>query len=124
MKLSKNELKEQIFSQLLVYQAFWSYDVHTLSDITDNILIEKTLLYGDVEEILLLFRVFTIQEIREVWRNSVIPDERFYPRNYYLAKIFLISKTPQGISSLYKKNLVVMKNLTAFDFKLWNKKLK
>jgi hypothetical protein len=104
MKISKKQLKEQIFSQLLVYQAFWSYDVQKLADITDNLLIEKTLLYGDVEEILLLFRVFTIQEIREVWRNSVIPDERFYPRNYYLAKIFFNIKNPaRYIKPLQKK---------------------
>ena len=102
--LFKTQLKEQIFSQLLVYQAFWSYDVQKLVDITDNLLIEKTLLYGDVEEILLLFRVFTIKEIKEVWRNSVIPDERFYSHNYYLAKIFFNIKNPaRYIKPLQKK---------------------
>ncbi len=104
MKLSKTAIKEQIFSQLLVYQAFWSYDVHKLTDISDNLLIEKTLLYGDVEEILLLFRAFTIQEIREIWRTAVIPDQRFYPRNYYLAKIFFNIKNPaRYIKPLQKK---------------------
>lgn len=88
MKLSKTIIKEQIFSQLLVYQAFWSYDVHKLTDISDNLLIEKTLLYGDIEEILLLFRAFSIQEIRAIWRTVVIPDQRFYQRNYFWQNFF------------------------------------
>jgi len=73
--------------------AFYSYAPD--AEINDNVLIEQCLRWGDVPEILQLFEMFNKQKIRKVWRETMIPDTRIYPHNYYLALIFFDIKNPK-----------------------------
>lgn len=92
MKLSnanEGKLKKQLIKKLIGINAFWSYDVSTDSNsIHDNLLIETTLLYGDVDEIQLLFSIFSKNSIRQVWEAKLIPDDRYYKLNFYLGLCF------------------------------------
>jgi hypothetical protein len=73
--------------------ALWCYAPN--AHITDKILTEAVLRYGDVPELKTLFLIFPKSDIRTVWCECVIPDERFYPHNYYLALIFFDIKNPR-----------------------------
>ena len=67
---------------------FWSYDANSVKDISDAILIEHCLIYGDIPDIKMLFKIFPFEFIKEIWIKRVIPDKRYDKLNYYLGKIF------------------------------------
>lgn len=96
--------EQQLTQQLKKTGAFWSYSSESLSDLSDKLLIEECLRWGDVPEIIQLFSLFSVQTIQNVWEQQLIPDERIYPHNYYLAKIFFdIEKPDNYIKPLQKK---------------------
>ncbi|PSJ75851.1 hypothetical protein C7N43_16690 [Sphingobacteriales bacterium UPWRP_1] len=95
-------MKEQLIQNLRRLGAFWSYAPQ--APIPDAVLIEEVLRWGDVAEIQALFRLYATAEIRKVWRETLIPDTRIYPHNYYLALIFFNIKNPKRyILPLQKK---------------------
>lgn len=94
--------KTDLLAQLRKAGALWSYA--PASDLPDPMLIEACLRWGDVAELKTLFRLFGKPRIRQIWREKLIPDERIYPHNYYLALIFFDIKNPQRyIRPLQKK---------------------
>ena len=101
IKLTKPELIDKLKSQ----GAFWSYQIDNPEEVPDSILIEQTLRWGDVPEILALFDMFPSQKIKSVWEMTMLPDKRIYPHNYYLARIFFkIDEPKKYILSLQKQN--------------------
>lgn len=68
---------------------YWSYQNIPLND---NLIIEHTLKYSDIDEIKLLIQKFGIIKCKETWENTLLNDERLKKLNYFLAKfIFKIS---------------------------------
>jgi len=101
IKLTKSELIDKLKSQ----GSFWSYKIDNPGEVPDSILIEQTLRWGDVPEILVLFDIFPLQKIKSVWEMTMLPDKRIYPHNYYLARIFFkIGEPKKYILSLQKQN--------------------
>lgn len=98
-------MKSHLTNKLKQLGAFWSYDIGALKNLPDSILIEECLRWGDVSEILELFKLFTTKEIKVVWKEKLIPDERIYAHNYYLASVFFnIQNAKRYIKTIYKKN--------------------
>lgn len=82
--------------------AFWNYAPDAL--IPAEVMIEEGLRWADVEELLMIFRLFPRPQIRAIWREKLIPDTRLYPHNYYLARIFFNIQNPKRyIVPLQKK---------------------
>lgn len=82
--------------------AFWSYAQD--ANISDEVLIEEALRWGDVEELQALFKMFGIKEIKKIWREKMLADERIYRHNFYLAAIFFNIQNPKRyILPLQKK---------------------
>ena len=47
---------------------FWPYDKDSVrQNISDEDIIENTLIYLDIEDINILFRIYPIKEIKNVW---------------------------------------------------------
>jgi hypothetical protein len=90
----KNE--KQILSKKLISQnRFWSYDVQSNTQIADDILIEKTLLYLDLSDINLLFKLFSFAKIKRVWRERLAIQGDYYRRiNRFLAWKYFDIKQP------------------------------
>jgi hypothetical protein len=83
---------------------FWSYSEDILDTIPDTLLIEEALRRGEVKDIKLLFDLFSVKKIKQVWKEKIIPDKRIYGHNYYLAKIFFNINAPgRYIKSMQKK---------------------
>jgi hypothetical protein len=94
--------KKRYITRLRQLGAFWSYAPD--ADISDEVLIEEALRWGDVEELQTLFKMFAIKEIKKVWREKMLPDERIYRHNFYLAAIFFNIQNPKRyILPLQKK---------------------
>ena len=59
------------------------------------LLIEKTLIYLDIDEIDLLFSLYTYKKIKQVWRSRVAVQGDFYARlNRFLAWMYFGIKNP------------------------------
>lgn len=82
---------------------FWSYR----SSPNDNVIIEHTLKYDDVDSIKTLLQTYGNERCRKIWEKTLVPDERFRKLNFFLGKfIFKIAsddeKIKQFLSSLNK----------------------
>ena len=107
MSIDKKTYKTQqaeLVNRLKTLGAFWSYQSDGLEKIPENIIIEEALRWGDVSEIILLFELYPFEQIKIQWNEKLIPDERIYAHNYYLASIFFdIDKPKEYILPLQKK---------------------
>jgi len=86
--------KQQLFNKLNGQHFFWSYEINSETDITDCLLIEYTLLYGDATDIIVLLNLVPVEQVKTVWEQKIIPAQNCKPLNYYLAKIFFDIKNP------------------------------
>ena len=66
------QLKTNLLDKLKKENAFWSFDQSFLSQISNDILIEKALLHLDIEEINTLFNLFPKRKIRNISRYGII----------------------------------------------------
>ena len=76
---------------------YWSYDHSTISakNIPDEILITKTLIYLDIEDINLLFHYYKPDFIKKVWREHVaIQGDYLRTLNQFLAWYYFNIKKP------------------------------
>ena len=88
-------VKSGLLSKLKQEHCFWSYNESSIKDIPDDILIEKTLLYLDLEEINQLFQIYSFKRIKQVWLEYLIPQEEyFYTLNRFLAWYYFKAKKP------------------------------
>ncbi len=82
-------------AKLLKNNSFWSYDMSKSTSIPDDILIEKTLIYLDLDDIKLLFSLFPYKKVKQVWRERVAIQGEYYARlNRFLAWMYFDIKNP------------------------------
>jgi len=67
-------------------QVFWSYSNNV--DIPDEIVVEHTLKYGDIIDIIELFKLFPKDFIVKIWLKTMSTDYRFDKTNHYLKLFF------------------------------------
>ena len=94
--------KQKLIERLKEEQCFWSYRQDSINDISDEMLIEKVLLYLDIPEINVLFQLYPYQKIKSVWLNNLIPQlDYYYSLNRFFAWYYFKSKRPdQYIKSM------------------------
>ena len=79
--------KQELIEKLSKEKVFWSYELQKKSLVADEVLIEKTLVYLDLEEIDALFNLFPYEKIKEVWLQRVKSQEpRLHNLNLFLGK--------------------------------------
>jgi hypothetical protein len=85
----KQSLKKALLEAIAV-KAFWSYDLDQVSsNIDDEKLIEKVLVYGSDNERAKLQDIFPLKEIHKVWEEKlVIQEPRLHDLNRKLAASF------------------------------------
>ncbi len=88
--------KEMLIEKLLKQNRFWSFDKHHFSETTDDIFFEKTLLYLDIEDINLLFKIYPHKKIKQVWLERLAVQRNYYARlNKFLAWMYFDIKLPE-----------------------------
>ena len=93
--MSVDVIKQELLSKLKQEQCFWSYNEDSIKDIPDDMLIEKTLLHLDLEEINQLFLVYPFKKIKQVWLDYLIPQEEYlYTLNRFFAWYYFKAKKP------------------------------
>lgn len=74
---------------------YWSFDMRNDTHVPDDILIEKTLLYLDIDDINLLFNIYPYKKIKQVWRERLVIQGDYYRRiNKLLAWMYFDIKKP------------------------------
>lgn len=100
--MSKDSIKADLVEKLKQEHCFWSFHENSIKDVPDSILIEKTLLYLDIEEIKQLFVVYSFKKIKQIWLKSLVPQGAYlYTLNRFLAWYFFKAKKPDA----YLKNM-------------------
>lgn len=90
-------IKSGLLAKLKQENRFWSYNESSIKDVPDDILIEKTLLYLDLEEINQLFLIYSFKQIKQVWLDILIPQEDYlYTLNRFLAWYYFKVKKPDA----------------------------
>ena len=88
-------VKSDLLAKLKQEHCFWSYNEGSVNEISDEMLIEKTLLYLDLEEIDQLFTIFPYKKIKKVWLEHLIPQEEYlYTLNRFFAWYYFNAKAP------------------------------
>lgn len=78
----------QLLDLLTAKGLLWSYDPERVAQLPDHVIIEHTLAYGDVPELKLLFGLYHHTEIKKIWEERMLPDERMRSANRYLGQFF------------------------------------
>ena len=95
--MSDKEIKLQLVDKLKEEHRFWSYQEDSIKEISDDMLIEKTLLYLDLPEIAQLFKIFSLKKIKRVWLNYLVPQEEYlYSLNRFIAWYYFDIKKPDA----------------------------
>ena len=90
-----DSIKSVLLDQLKQESCFWSYNEDSIRSISDDMLIEKTLLYLDLPEIDLLFKIYPFKQIKQVWLEYLIPQEEYlYTLNRFFAWYYFKAKRP------------------------------
>lgn len=100
-------IKKELLTKLKEEHCFWSFNDSSINEIPDDILIEKTLLHLDLQEIDQLFRIFPFKKIKQVWLDYLVPQENYlYTLNRFLAWYYFKSKRPDAyIKSMATRHL-------------------
>jgi len=78
------ETKEQLVQYLNEKGRFWEYANHASSDISDVILITKSLLYLEFEDIPQLFALYGYEKCKEVFNREIKSKGKYYSNISFL----------------------------------------
>lgn len=98
----KELTSKELVRKLKDEHCFWSYAEDSVKNIPDEILIEKTLVYLDLDEIDSLFHLFPYKKIKKVWLEQLVPQgDYLYSLNRFFAWYYFHAKRPdQYIKSM------------------------
>lgn len=91
----KDKIKKELFESLKKAHALWSFREPKLSQISDEMLIEKVLLHLDIQDINKLFRIYPKSRIKNIWMNNIIPLEpQYHSYNILFGALYFGIKNP------------------------------
>lgn len=97
MQREYSDIRKYLIDSLKQGHCLWSYDVASIQDIPDDVLIELVMLYLDIEEINMLFKIFSYKKMKKAWiENVVAQGERYYNLNYFFAWYYFNAKRPRS----------------------------
>ena len=97
MAMSNEVIKQELLAKLKQEHCFWSYNEDSIKDIPDDMLIEKTLLHLDLDDINRLFLIYPFKKIKQVWLDYLIPQEEYlYTLNRFFAWYYFKAKKPDA----------------------------
>lgn len=91
------KIKAFLLDKLKNEKAFWSYEqsYFTIDSIPDELLIALTLRHLDLEEIDLLYDIYSPRRIKEAWINQLVPEGDYLRAlNRFIAWFYFKIKNP------------------------------
>lgn len=93
------DIKIKLLKSLKKEKAFWSYSPEsiTIDNLGDDELIALTMRYLDLDEIKLLFHIFSFKKIKDAWKKLLVPEgEYLYTLNRFFAWYYFKAKNPDA----------------------------
>jgi hypothetical protein len=91
----KEKEKSELLQKLHTNHAFWSYDKTSCQTISDWNLIKFVLIHLDIDDINLLFKIYSKRKIKRVWLDElVIQGDYLKNMNLCFATIYFDVKHP------------------------------
>lgn len=91
------EIKPYLIERLKHDNCLWSYDQNSVQDIPDDVLVEFVMLFLDIDDINLLFKIYSYEKVKRAWlENCVSQGERYYTLNTFFAWYYFHAKQPQS----------------------------
>jgi len=89
-------IREQLVNKVLAEGGFWSYDKQSVRcGVSDGQLIEAVLELLDIDEISLLFQLFSLKKIKKIWlRTMVTQGDFYYSLNRFYAWYYFDIRNP------------------------------
>ncbi len=98
------QIRIELTAKLHKIKAFWSYDPIRIKQIPEDVLIEKVLMHLDIEDVRLLFRLYSKKEIKQVWKEKMLRQEPgLNGLNRLYAFLFFDIKDPDRYIRDYKR---------------------
>ena len=92
----KQSIRNHLCDVLVSKNAFWSYDVSSYESIPDEEIIEKCFTQLDMDDIDLMFELYTRKRIMQVWRERMaIQGEYMQMLNIMIAMYYFSIKEPE-----------------------------
>lgn len=90
--------RNHLIDKLIKEGAFWSYDKNVAwVSISDEQIIEHTLIKLDIDDINILFQIYPKKKIQKVWREKlVIQNDYYYSLNRFFAWYYFKIKKPDS----------------------------
>ena len=93
--MSQEQIRDSIFRRLQQQNCFWSYQDVRQQDISDDMLIEKALVYLDIPDIDRLIACYGKRHVKQVFRERLVPQgDYLYTLNRFLAWYYFGVKQP------------------------------
>ncbi len=81
--------KKELFNKLKDKGVFWSYSKNiTYEEAGDGLFLEYLLKYGDFDDLILAFKLYSKETIKQIWEEKLKDDKRFIRLNLMLARLF------------------------------------
>lgn len=105
--MNQSAIRNKLISKLVQEHCLWSYCHDSVCDIPDEILIEKCLIYLDLDDISSLFSILSFKKIKSVWLSNLVPqDEYYHALNRFFAWYYFGAKHPDSyLKSMYTRQL-------------------
>lgn len=92
----KQSIRNHLCEVLVAKNAFWSYDISSYDSIPDEEIIEKCFTQLDMDDIDLMFELYTRKRIQQVWRERMaIQGEYMQMLNIMIAMYYFGIKEPE-----------------------------
>ena len=103
----KQSIRNHLCKQLVAKNAFWSYDVNSFDVIPDEEIIEKCFTTLDMEDIDLMFELYSRKHIQQVWRERMaIQGEYMQMLNIMIAMYYFNIKEPEKYLARLEKKYI------------------
>ena len=90
------KVKSSLFAKLKSANAFWSYSQVKEGDVSDEDLVEKTLIHLDMDDISRLFELFTLKFVRKVWEERMACQGEYMEQlNMMIAQYYFGIRDPE-----------------------------
>ena len=97
LAMQKKEIKPYLIERLKQEHCLWSYNQDNIKEVSDDVLIELVMLYLDIDDINLLFRMLPYAKVKRAWLENVVAQgERYYQMNTFFAWYYFHAKRPQS----------------------------
>jgi len=103
----REKINRYLYDKLRKEDAFWSYDMKGHPVPSEDILIEKTLIHLDIDDINLLFMVYPAKFIKKIWRERLaIQGDYYRSMNILYAWLYFgIKKPEQYLKTIETKHI-------------------